>query len=79
MYFVLGKLHEKFKYVKYGVAFILVFTGIKLSVLFFHIIIPIEVSLGVIFAILSASIIASLILNKGKGKDKDLEINYKNY
>lgn len=60
MYFVLGKLHEKFKYVKYGVAVILTFTGIKLSILFFDIKIPIELSLGIIFTILAGSIVASL-------------------
>jgi tellurite resistance protein TerC len=64
MYFVLGKLHAKFKYVKYGVALILIFTGIKLSVLFFHIKIPIEISLGVIFTILLISIIASVAFSK---------------
>ncbi|MCX7921968.1 MAG: TerC family protein [Clostridia bacterium] len=64
MYFVLGKMHEKFKYVKYGVALILTFTGIKLSVLYFHIKIPIEWSLGVIFSILAASIIVSILFSK---------------
>ncbi|MCX7710631.1 MAG: TerC/Alx family metal homeostasis membrane protein [Clostridia bacterium] len=64
MYFVLGQLHEKFKYVKYGVALILIFTGIKLSILFFHIEIPVEASLGIIFSILALSIIASLAFSK---------------
>lgn len=64
MYFVLGNLHEKFKYVKYGVALILTFTGIKLSALIFHIKIPIEISLGVILSILILSIIASVIISK---------------
>lgn len=63
MYFVLSKVHEKFKYVKYGVALILIFTGIKLSVLFFHIKIPIELSLGIIFTILAGSIVASVIFS----------------
>jgi tellurite resistance protein TerC len=63
MYFVLGNLHEKFKYVKYGVALILTFTGIKLSVLMFHIKIPIGVSLGIIFTILIGSVVASIALN----------------
>ena len=66
MYFVLVKLHEKFKYVKYGVALILIFTGIKLSVLIFHIKVPIELSLGIIFTILVGSIIISLALNRNK-------------
>lgn len=64
MYFVLGKLHEKFRYVKYGVALILIFTGLKLSVLFFNIKIPIGLSLGVIFCILAASIIISVAFSK---------------
>jgi tellurite resistance protein TerC len=56
MYFLLEKLHKSFEYVKYGVALILVFTGIKLSVLFFHIEIPLLVSIAVIFSILLLSI-----------------------
>lgn len=64
MYFVLGKLHEKFKYVKFGVAAILTFTGIKLSILFFDLHIPIEWSLGIIFTILAGSIVASLLFTK---------------
>lgn len=72
MYFVLGNLHEKFKYVKYGVALILIYTGIKLSALIFHIKIPIEVSLAVIFVILAGSIAASLFFNKAE-KDKHPE------
>lgn len=66
MYFVLGNLHEKFKYVKYGVALILTYTGIKLSALIFHIKIPIEVSLIIIFVILAGSIAASLLISKTK-------------
>ncbi len=69
-YFVLGKLHETFKYVKHGVAFILIFTGIKLAALTFHVEIPTELSLGIIFAILSISVLASVVLGKvDTGKD----------
>ena len=64
LYFVLGSLHEKFRYVKYGVALILAFTGIKLFILMFHINIPIELSLGIIFSILSGSIIVSMALKR---------------
>ena len=70
MYFVLGKLHEKFKYVKYGVALVLVFTGIKLAILYFHIEIPIELSLGIIFSVLVISVIASVVFSK---KDSELK------
>lgn len=64
MYFLLEKLHKNFAYVKYGVACILVFTGIKLSILFFHIEISIITSLTSIFLILLISIIASIWANK---------------
>ena len=66
MYFVLCKLHERFKYVKYGVALILTFTGVKLLVLMFHIEIPIGLSLAIIFSLLTGSIIVSLILSRWK-------------
>ncbi len=64
MYFVLGNLHEKFKYVKYGVALILTFTGIKLLLLMVHVKIPVELSLVVIITILAASILTSVFINK---------------
>ena len=69
LYFILEKLHNNFAYVKYGVACILVFTGIKLSITFFHIEISVLTSLLVIFSILLVSIIASMFKNK---KDKEL-------
>ncbi|HWT75125.1 MAG TPA: TerC family protein [Mobilitalea sp.] len=64
LYFVLGKLHEKFKYVKYGVAAILTFTGVKLCIVFFDIHIPVEWSLLVIFTLLAGSVIASVAFTK---------------
>lgn len=72
LYFVLGKLQEKFKYVKYGVALILTFTGVKLSILFFHIEIPVELSLIIIFATLIGSVIASIFFS-GKGSPAYVE------
>lgn len=64
MYFVLGKLHEKFKYVKYGVAVILAFTGFKLFVLMFEVHIPINMSLVIIFTVLSSSVAASMLFRR---------------
>lgn len=64
MYFLLGKLHEKFKYVKYGVAAILTFTGIKLAILAFDIHIDVEWSLVVIFTLLVGSVVASIAFTR---------------
>lgn len=64
LYFLLQKLHNKFAYVKYGVALILTFTGIKLGILLFHMEIGLITSLLVIFFILIASIIFSVLKSK---------------
>ncbi len=61
LYFILVKINNMFKYVQYGVAGILMFTGIKLSILYFNIEIPVMNSILVIVIILIISIIISLI------------------
>lgn len=61
LYFVLQKLHSLFCYVKYGVALILSFTGIKLLVLMFDFEISLPISLSIIFLILGSSIAMSII------------------
>ncbi|EPF5594202.1 TerC family membrane protein Alx, partial [Shigella sonnei] len=51
MYFLLAGVAERFSMLKYGLAVILVFIGIKMLIVdFYHI--PIAVSLGVVFGIL---------------------------
>lgn len=75
LYFVLGALQERFKYVKYGVALILVFTGIKLGILYFELEIPILYSLLTIFTILVASVIFSVYKSKNdEKKKKEIEL-----
>jgi tellurite resistance protein TerC len=74
IYFLIEKLHHAFHLVKYGVAVILVFVGIKLFIAkleipgFVHINIPISIqlSIAVIFGILLLSILASIVV-----KEKD--------
>ena len=66
LYFVLEHLHERFQYVKYGVAVILMFTGMKLAGLMFGLHISIPISIGVILTVLVVSIIASAIVSKKK-------------
>ena len=64
LYFVLEHLQERFAYVRYGVAIILGFTGVKLAILMFHIHIPILASIGFIFSVLVGSIILSIYKTK---------------
>jgi len=61
MYFFLCKLQSKFRYVKYGVAMILTFTGFKLLMLKFDIGLSVEASLAAITFIMLGSIALSLI------------------
>jgi tellurite resistance protein TerC len=76
MYFVLGKLHERFRYVKYGVAFILTFTGIKLTILIFDLHISTIGSLLIIFSILAASVGASMLFpDSSPLKEKETQQN----
>ncbi len=74
LYFVLAAMQEKFKYVKYGVALILMFTGVKLGILFFDLEIPIVASLLTIFFILAASIVVSVLVAKRKEKKDAAEL-----
>lgn len=68
-YFVLQKLNNSFCYVKYGVALILSFTGIKLLLLMFNLEISLPISLGIIFTVLALSILCSVLFpNKNQSK-----------
>ena len=60
MYTLLADLLVRLKYLRVGLALVLVFVGIKMLVAPFHEI-PILVSLGAVAALLSASAIASLV------------------
>lgn len=64
LYFVLQRLHESFSLVKYGVAAILAFTGIKLILPFFGIEIPVLQSIAAIAGILALSVLASIVREK---------------
>ena len=63
LYFLLVKLDSMFKCIRYGVGFVLMFTGIKIIILYFNIEIPTLISLLIIFIILLFSILFSLIID----------------
>jgi len=59
MYFLLADIGDRFELLKYGLAMILVFIGIKMLIMeWIHI--PVAVSLSVIVVILAISVVASL-------------------
>mgnify|MGYP002623724947 CR=1 FL=1 len=61
LYFTLAPLLEQFRFVRPTLVLILAFVGLKMLA-FRHFSLPVEVSLGVIFGILAAGILASIFL-----------------
>lgn len=70
LYFALSGIMSMFRYLQYGLSFILIFVGIKMLISEWHHINP-RISLFVVLGVLTLSIVASLIANKLKGPMKD--------
>lgn len=66
MYYILEEMNDKFKYMKYGVGIILMFTGIKLIILWFNIEISVTNSVLFILIVLLSSILLSLLFADSK-------------
>ena len=65
LYFLLADMADRFHLLKYGVAVVLVFVGIKLLIVdFYHV--PVLLSLAFVALILTLSVIASLIATRTK-------------
>lgn len=66
MFFLLADVADRFHLLRYGLAIVLSFIGMKLLLLkVYHI--PIAVSLGVVFSVIAGSVIASLMFTKKAG------------
>ena len=64
MYFLLAGVMHRFKYLKVGLSFVLVWVGIKMLLSHTAFAIPIALGLGVVVLILAVAIIASLIATR---------------
>jgi tellurite resistance protein TerC len=65
LYFLLADMADRFHLLKFGLAFVLMFVGVKMLIVkFYHV--PTAVSLLVIGTILTSSIIASLVATRKK-------------
>jgi len=67
MYFMLADLADRFHLLKYGLAFILIFIGIKMLLLDVYKI-PVGFALAVVGIVLLVSMVASLYVSRPKGK-----------
>lgn len=70
MYFMLAGVMDRFAYIKYGLASVLVFVGLKMVWLneAFGGKFPISWSLGIIALLIGSSVVASIIINRRKQK-----------
>ncbi len=68
LFFVVEHMQERFQYVRYGVAVLLAFTGVKMLLGMAHIHISTPISIGIIAGVLVTSIIVSVIVSKYKEK-----------
>ena len=65
LYFALAAMIHRFEYLKYALAFVLVFIGMKIFLVGFHIKIPSPLSLAVTFGLLVAGVLWSLWKTRG--------------
>ena len=72
MYFLLADLIHRFRYLKIGLAFVLVWVGVKMALLDV-VKIPTLVSLAVVAVIIAVAITASLIATRGQGR-REIEV-----
>lgn len=69
LYFLLANVMHQFQYLKLGLAVVLTFIGVKMTLIdLFHI--PVGVSLGVVASVLTISIVASLIKTRRDEKER---------
>jgi len=73
LYFLLANVMDKFQYLKFGLAGVLIFIGAKMVIVDVYKI-PIGVSLGVVASILTISILASLWKAKTSESDPELSM-----
>lgn len=67
LYFLLVDVADRFHLLKYGLAMVLTFIGVKMLIMpWYHI--PVQASLAVVATLIASSVVASLIITK---KDKD--------
>ncbi len=64
LYFLLAGVMEKFHFLNYGLAAVLSFVGVKMLITYFHVEIPVGISLGVVGGLLAIAVVASLLIPK---------------
>lgn len=68
MFFLIGDIMDRFRYLKIGLGLVLVFIGVKMLLPIFEIKVDVRISLGVVIGLLSGCILTSLAVPVGKRK-----------
>lgn len=71
MYFALAAMMDKFRLLKFSLAFVLAFIGVKMILTYWHIHFGTGASLGVIAFALTAGVVASMLIPSKPTPDKD--------
>jgi tellurite resistance protein TerC len=66
LFFLLKGAVNRFDYLQHGIAIVLIFVGLKMLIEIFHLELPVYMSLIVILACLSGSILYSIYRNRQK-------------
>ncbi len=74
MYFLLAGVVEKFRYLRYGLAIVLTFIGIKMLIVAVGLHIPIWFSLVFVATVLLGSVAASLLFPAGEGSKIEVDL-----
>jgi tellurite resistance protein TerC len=75
LFFLLKGAVNKFTYLQQGIAVVLVFIGVKMLIEYFHIVIPVWVSLLVIVVCISGSIVYSISVTATEGSEPEQNKN----
>lgn len=73
LYFLLAGVMDMFRYLKYGLALVLAFVGVKMLLGHSRYKIPIDISLSVIGLILAVSVIVSLVVSRRELKREKMQ------
>ena len=64
LFFVLADFMDRFKYLHYGLALVLIFIGVKMLLEIWHLSIPTWLSLAVVLGLIAASVVVSLVATR---------------
>jgi tellurite resistance protein TerC len=67
LYFLLADIADRFHLLKYGLAMVLIFIGVKMLIMpWYHV--PVQASLAIVSVLIGASVLASLFVTRNQAR-----------